>query len=64
MVGGIVGAVAGLVLWALGLTDGWWVLWLGLAGVGLQFLSRVRLESGGGDDGRGPDASGFGYGND
>ena len=33
MIGGILGAVVGLALWGLDLTDGWWVLWLGLAGI-------------------------------
>ena len=58
MIGGILGAVVGLALWGLDLTDGWWVLWLGLAGIALERLTRWRPGSGSGDGGRVPEFSG------
>ena len=61
--GAVLGAVAGLALCGVGLTDGWWVLWLGLAGVVLDRLARLR--PGRGDDGWIPDVvGGFDFGGD
>ena len=48
---GLVGAVVGLALCGLGVVDGWWVLWLGLAGVGIEGMARLRLEPAGNGDG-------------
>jgi hypothetical protein len=59
MIGGLLGAAVGLALCALGLTDGWWVLWVGLAGLGIEGLARLRLEPGG-DGGDWSPATGYG----
>ena len=62
MIGGLVGAAVGLALWGLGLTDAWWVLWLGLAGAAIAGLARLRLEPGGSGDDSGLPPTGYGWG--
>jgi hypothetical protein len=51
MIGGILGMALGLALYGLGLVDGWWVVWMGIAGAGVELLARLRPGSGTGDAG-------------